>query len=125
MFCSFPKIKITSIQKFLFKRRIEDKEIEKNKLVHKWSLIHTTIPIIFISEMVLSYSFSIVKSYFSSLLLMYRQFINRENLTGLGYINILLDLSSTRNYKMLLCMIDMMEKILGLWNVNSFFLFLI
>jgi len=125
MFCFFPKIKITNIQKFLFKRRIEDKEIEKNKLVHKWSLIHTTIPIIFISEMVLSYSFSIVKSYFSSLLLMYRQFINRENLTGLGYINILLDLSSTRNYKMLLCMIDMMEKILGLWNVNSFFLFLI
>jgi len=45
---------------------------------------------------------------------MHRQIVSRENLTGLGHINILLDLSSTRDFRMLLCMIGMMEKILGL-----------
>jgi len=35
--------------------------------------------------------------------------------------NILLDLSSTRDFRMLLYMIGMLEKILGLWDANSFF----
>jgi len=52
---------------------------------------------------------------------MHGQIVSRENSTGLGHINILLDLSSTRDYRMLLCMIDMMEKMLGLWDANSFF----
>jgi len=47
--------------------------------------------------------------------------VSRENSTRLGHINILLDLSSIRDYRMLLCMIGMMEKMLGLWNTNSFF----
>jgi len=50
--------------------------------------------------------------------------MNRRNLTGLGHINILSDLSSTRDYRMLLCIIDIMEKIIDLWDVNLFFLFL-
>jgi len=74
--------------------------------------------------MVFSYLSSVVESYSSSLLLMYRQTMNRRNLTGLGHINILSDLSSTRDYRMLLCIIDIMEKIIDLWDVNLFFLFL-
>jgi len=73
------------------------------------------------SEMVLSHLSSIVESCFSSLLLMHGQIMSRGNLTGLGHINILLDLSFTKDYRVLLCMIDMMEKMLGLWNTNSFF----
>ena len=34
---------------------------------------------------------------------------------------ILLDMSFTRDYRMLLCIIGMMKKILGFWNTNSFF----
>jgi len=71
--------------------------------------------------MVFNYLSSIVESYSSSLLLMHRQIVSRENSTGLEHINILLDLSSTRNFRMLLCIIDIMEKILGLWDANSFF----
>ena len=74
--------------------------------------------------MVFSYLSSVVESYSSSLLLMYRQTVNRRNLTGLGHINILSDLSSTRDYRMLLCIIDIMEKIIDLWDINLFFLFL-
>ena len=77
--------------------------------------------IIFMSEIVLSYLSFMVESSSSSLLLMHRQIVSRENSTGLGHINILLDLSSIRDYKMLLCMIGMMEKMLGLWDTNSFF----
>jgi len=95
------------------KERIEDREIKKNGLAHRWSLIHTTISIVFILEMVLSHFSSIVESYFSSLLLMYRQIVNKGNSIGLGHINILSDLSSTRDYRMLLCIIDIIEKILG------------
>jgi len=62
-----------------------------------------------------------VESYSSSLLLMHRQIVSRGDLTGLGHINILLDLSYIRNFRMLLCMIGIMEKILGLWNANLFF----
>ena len=64
---------------------------------------------------------TMVESSFSSLWLMHGQIVSRENSTGLGHINILLDLSSTRDFRMLLCMIGMMEKILGLWDTNSFF----
>jgi len=52
---------------------------------------------------------------------MHRQIISRGDLTGLGHINILLDLSFTRDYRMLLCMIGMMEKMLGFWDANLFF----
>ena len=45
---------------------------------------------------------------------MHGQIVSRGNSTGLGHINILLDLSSTRDYRMLLCMIGMMEKMLVL-----------
>jgi len=62
-----------------------------------------------------------VESYFSSLLLMHGQIVSRGDLTGLGHINILLDLSFTRDYRILLCIIDIMEKMLGFWDVNSFF----
>jgi len=79
------------------------------------------MPIVFMSEMVLSHLSSMVEISFSSLWLMHRQIVSKGNLTGLGHINILLDLSSTRDFRMLLCMIGIMEKILDLWDVNSFF----
>jgi len=79
------------------------------------------MPIVFISEMVLSHLSSMVESCFSSLLLMHGQIMSRGDLTRLGHINILLDLSFTRDYRMLLCMIGMIEKMLGFWGVNSFF----
>jgi len=75
-------------------------------------------------EMVLSHLPSMVESSFSSLLLIHGQIVSRGNSTGLEHINILLDLSSTRDYRMLLCMINMIEKILGLWDANPFFLLL-
>ena len=83
------------------------------------------MPIVFMSEMVLSYLSSMVESCFSSLLLMYGQIVSRGDLTRLGHINILLDLSFTRDYRMLLYMIGMMEKMLRFWSTNSFFPFLI
>jgi len=103
------------------KGRMQGKEMERNGLTHRWYLIHATMPIIFMSKMVLSHFFSMVESCFSSLWLMHGQIVSRGNSTGLGHTNILLDLSSTRDYRMLLCMIGMMEKILGLWDTNSFF----
>jgi len=66
------------------------------------------------SEMVLSCLSFMVESYFSSLLLMHRQTINRGNSTGLEYINIPSDQNFTRDYRMLLYMIGIMEKTLGL-----------
>ena len=80
--------------------------------------------IIFMLEMVLSHLSSIVESYFSSLLLIHRQIINRENSIRLGHINILLNQSFTRDYRMLLYIIGIIEKILGIWDVNSVFFFL-
>jgi len=106
------------------KRRMQGKGMERNGLAHRWCLIHATMPIVFMLEMVLNHLSSIVESSSSSLLLMYGQIVSRENSTGLGHINILLDLSSIRDYRMLLCMISMMEKMLGLWDANSFFLLL-
>jgi len=52
---------------------------------------------------------------------MHGQIVSKGDLTGLEHINILLDLSFTRDYRMLLCMIGMMEKMLGFWGTNSFF----
>jgi len=101
--------------------RMQDKEMKRNRLAHRWFLIDATMPIVFISEIVLSYLSSMVESCFSSLWLMHRQIVSREDLTELGHINILLDLSFTRDYRMLLCMIGMMEKMLGFWGANSFF----
>jgi len=75
--------------------------------------------------MVLSHLSFMVESSSSSLLLMHGQIVSRGNSTGLGHINILLDLSSTKDYRMLLYMIGIMEKMLGLWDTNSFFLLLI
>jgi len=103
------------------KGRIQGKGMERNTLAHRWCLIHATMPIVFMLEMVLNYLSSMVESSSSSLLLMHRQIVSRGNLTGLGHINILLDLSFTRDFRMLLCMIGMMEKILDLWDANSFF----
>jgi len=103
------------------KRRMQGKEMKRNGLAHRWYLIHATMPIIFMLEMVLSCFSSMVESSSSSLLLMHGQIVSRGNSSGLEHINILLDLSFTRDYRMLLCMIGMMEKMLGLWNANSFF----
>jgi len=105
--------------------RMQDKGMERNGLAHRWCLIHATMPIVFMLEMVLNCLSFMVESSSSSLLLMHEQIVSRGNSTGLRHINILLDLSSTRDYRMLLCMIGMMEKMLGLWNTNSFFLLLI
>jgi len=131
MFCYFQRGRMGGIQEFQFvvlnlenEERMQDKEMERNVLTHRWCLIHATMPIVFMLEMVLSHLSSMVESSFSSLWLIHGQIVNRGNSTGLGHINILLDLSSTRDFRMLLCMIGMMEKILGLWNANLFFLLL-
>jgi len=49
------------------KGRIQGKEMRRNVLAHRWCLIHATMPIIFMSEMVLSHLSSMVESYSSSL----------------------------------------------------------
>jgi len=74
--------------------------------------------------MVLSHLSFMVESSSSSLILMHGQIMSSGNSTGLGHINILLDLSSTRDYRMLLCIIGIMKKMLGLWDINSFFFLL-
>jgi len=131
IFCCFQRGRIDGIQEFQSvllnlenEGRMQDKEMERNGLAHRWFLINATMPIIFMSEIVLSHLSSMVESCFSSSLLMHGQIVSRGDLTGLGYINILLDLSFTRDYRMLLCMIGMMEKMLGFWSANSFFPFL-
>jgi len=102
-------------------RKIQDKEIGRKGLAHRWCLIHATMPIVFMSKMVFSHLSFMVESCSNSLLLMHGQIVSRGNSTRQEHINILLDLSSTRDYRMLLCMIGMMEKMLGLWDTNSFF----
>jgi len=79
------------------------------------------MPIVFMLETVLSHLSSIVESSSSSLWLMHGQIVSRGDLTRLEHINILLDLSSTRDFRMLLYMIGMIEKMLGFWDTNSFF----
>jgi len=121
MFYYFQRGRMDGIQEFQSvvlnlenKGRMQGKEIKRNILGHRWCLIHTTMPIVFMLEMVLSHLSSLVESCFSSLWLMHGQIVSRGNSTGLEHINILLDLSFTRDYRILLCMISMMEKILGL-----------
>ena len=128
MFCCFQRGRMDDIQESQSmvlnlenEGRMQDKEMGRNGLAYRQFLIPATMPIIFMSEMVLSYLSSMVESCFSSLWLMHRQIVSRGNSTRLGHINILLDLSSTRDYRMLLCMIGMMEKILGYWDANLFF----
>jgi len=89
--------------------RMQDKEIEKNRLTHRWFLIDATMPIVFMLETVLSHLSSIVESSSSSLWLMHGQIVSRGDLTGLEHINILLDLSFTRDFRMLLCMIGIVR----------------
>jgi len=122
MFCCFQRERIGGIQEFQSvvlnlenERRMQDKEMERNKLAHRWYLIHATMPIVFMSEIVLSHLSSMVESCSSSLLLIHGQIMSRGNSTGLGHINILLDLSSTKDYRMLLYMIGMM---LDLWDMR-------
>jgi len=128
MFCCFQSGRMGGIQEFQSvvlnlknKGRMQGKEMGRNRLAHRWYLIHATMPIVFMSEMVLSHLSSMVESSSSSLLLMHGQIVSRGNSTGLGHINILLDLSSIRDYRMLLCIIGIMEKMLGLWDTNLFF----
>jgi len=59
----------------------------RNGLAHRWFLIDATMPIVFMLEIVLSYLFSMVESSCSSLLLIHRQIVSREDLTGLGHIS--------------------------------------
>jgi len=128
MFCCFQRERMGGIQEFQSmvlnlenKGKMQGKKMERNMLTHRWCLIHATMPIVFMLEMVLNHLSSMVESCSSSLLLMHGQIVSRGNSTGLGQINILLDLSSIRDFRMLLCMIGMMEKMLGLWDTNSFF----
>jgi len=128
MFRYFQRGRMGSIQEFQSMElnlenegKMQDKEMERNRLTYRWFLINATMLIIFMLEMVFSYLSSMVESSSSSLWLIHRQIMSRGNLTGLGHINILLDLSSTRDFRMLLCMIGMMEKMLGFWDANSFF----
>jgi len=121
MFCCFQRRRMDGIQKFQFvvlnlenEGKMQGKEMGRNVLTHRWCLIDAIMPIIFMSEMVLSHLSFMVESCSSSLLLMHGQIVNRENSTGLEHINILLDLSSIRDYRILLCIIGIMEKILGL-----------
>jgi len=79
MFCYFQRGRMGSIQESQSmelnlenKGKIQDKEMGRNGLAHRWSLIDATMPIIFMSEMVLSHLSSMVESCFSSLLLMHR-----------------------------------------------------
>ena len=129
MFCSFPRMKMGSIQESLFvvlnyerEIKIQDKEKERKELAHSVCLIYTIMSIVYMSEKVLNHLSSMVENCSSNLLLIHRQTINRENSTRLGHISILSDLSFTRDFRMLLYMIDMMVKMLGLWDTSSFFL---
>jgi len=129
IFCSFPRVKMASIQEFLFlelnsekEMKIQDKEKKKKGLIHSVYLIYAIMPIIYILGKILSHLSFMVKSYSSNLLLMYRQIISKENSTRLEYISILLNLSFIKNFRILLYMIDMIVKMLGLWSTNSFFL---
>ena len=121
MFCSFLRVKMAGIQESLFmvlnlerKMKIQDREKEKKGLAHNVYLIYAIMPIVYMLEKVLNHLSFMVESCFSNFLLIYGQTVNKENSTGLGHISTLLDQSSTRDYRMLLYMIDMMMKMLDL-----------
>ena len=129
IFCSFPRVKIAGIQEFLFVElnlereiKMQDKEKKKKEFTHSVYLIYAIIPIIYILGKILSHLSFMVKSYSSNLVLMHRQIISKENSTRLVYISILLNLSFIKNFRILLYMINIIVKMLGLWDTNSFFL---
>jgi len=71
MSCYFQRRGIDSIQEFQSmvlnlenEERIQDKEMGKNKLTHKWFLTYATMPTIFMSEIVLSHPSSMIESYY-------------------------------------------------------------
>ena len=78
MFCCFQRERMGGIQEFQSvvlnlenKGKMQDKEMGRNVLAHRWCLIHATMPIVFMSEMVLSHLSFMVESSSSSLLLMH------------------------------------------------------
>ena len=121
MFCSFLRVKMAGIQESLFmvlnlerEMKMQDREKERKGLAHSVYLIYAIMPIIYILEKVLNHLSFMVGSCFSNLLLMHGQTMNKENSTGLGYISTLSDQSSTRDYRILMYMIDMIVKMLDL-----------
>jgi len=121
MFFFFPRVKIASIQEFLFiilnlerEMKIQDRKKKRKGLAHSVCLIYAIMLIVYISGKVLNYFSSMVENCSSNLLLMHEQTMNRENSTRLGHISILSNLSSTRDFRILLYMIDIMVKMLGL-----------
>ena len=129
IFCSFPRVKMTGIQEFLFvelnlerEMKMQDKEKKKKEFTHSVYLIYAIMPIIYILGKILSHLSFMVKSCSSNLVLMHRQIVSKENSTRLVYISILLNLSFIKNFRILLYMIDMIVKMLDLWDTNSFFL---
>ena len=74
MFCCFQRERMGGIQEFQSmvlnlenEGKMQGKEMERNMLAHRWCLLHATMPIVFMSEMVLSYLSSMVESCSSSL----------------------------------------------------------
>ena len=74
MFCYFQRGRMGGIQEFQSvvlnlenEERMQDKEMERNGLAHRWFLIDATMSIVFMSGMVLSHLSSMVESSFSSL----------------------------------------------------------
>jgi len=121
MFCSFLRVKMAGIQESLFmvlnlerEMKMQDREKERKGLAHSVYLIYAIMPIIYILEKVLNHLSFMVGSCFSNLLLMHGQTMNKENSTGLGYISTLSDQSFTRDYRILMYMIDMIVKMLDL-----------
>jgi len=71
MFCYFQRERMDGIQESQSMELnlenegiMQDKEMERNGLAHRWSLINATMPIVFMSEMVLSHLSSMVGSCF-------------------------------------------------------------
>jgi len=69
MFCYFQRGRMDDIQESQSielnlenKGRMQDKKIERNRLTHRWFLIDTTMPIVFMLETVLSHLSSIVEA---------------------------------------------------------------
>jgi len=132
IFCFFSRVKMASIQEFLFMElnserevKIQDKEKRKKELTYSVYLIYAIIPIIYMLGKILSYLFFMVKSCSSNLLLIHGQIVSKKNSIELEYISTFLDLSFIKNSRILLYMIDMIMKMLNLWNANLFFLPLI
>ena len=90
MFCSFPRVKMASIQEFLFMElnserevKMQDKEKGRKGLTHSVYLIYTIILIVYMLGKVLSHLFFMVESCSSNLLLIYRQIMSKKNSTGI------------------------------------------